>query len=337
MGTVLPSAHTGFIIGVDIGGSKIAAGLVLPTGEIRYHTRIPMLPNDGPEAGLATVVKAIDQVCAKAANSGCKSALSGIGICCPGPLDPKTGVILNPPNLPCWRDFPLADEIARKYKVPVKIDNDANAAALAEVLWGAGRGYRNVFLTILGTGIGTGIVFDGRIYHGRTGAAGEGGHVSIDYRGPLCGCGKPGCIEAFAAGPAIAKRARAKLCAPRTQESWLLRLANGDRNSVTAEMVGEAYAQGDAIAAETLRDTVELLSFWLGNMIDLIEPDVIILGGGVADLMKPFHREIHDLLPGCSVNRRCQEIPLVAAFYGGDAGIAGGAALAAEALEPQTA
>ena len=107
----------------------------------------------------------------------------------------------------------MADEISQKYKVPVKVDNDANAAALAEVLWGAGRGYRNIFLTILGTGIGTGIVFDGRIYHGRTGAAGEGGHVSIDYRGPLCGCGKPGCIEAFAAGPAIAKRARAKLSA----------------------------------------------------------------------------------------------------------------------------
>ncbi len=337
METVLPSAPTGFIIGVDIGGSKIAAGLVLPTGEIRYHTRVPMLPNDGPEAGLATVIKAIDQVCAKAASSGCQSSLSGIGICCPGPLDPKTGVIVNPPNLPCWRDFPLADEISRKYKVPVRVDNDANAAALAEVLWGAGRGYRNVFLTILGTGIGTGIVFDGRIYHGRTGAAGEGGHVSIDYRGPLCGCGKPGCIEAFAAGPAIAKRARAKLGAPGAQESVLLQLANGDRNSVTAEMVGEAYAQGDTIAAETLRETVELLSLWLGNMIDLIEPDVIILGGGVADLMKPFHRQIHDLLPSCCVNRRCQEIPLVAAFYGGDAGIAGGAALAAEALEPQIA
>ena len=336
------SGPIGFVVGVDIGGSKIAAGLVTPDGEIRYHTRVPMLPNDGPAAGLATVIKAVDQVCAKVADSGCKSRLAGVGICCPGPLDPKTGVIINPPNLPCWRDFPLADEISRKYKVPVKVDNDANAAALAEFLWGAGRGYRNILLTILGTGIGTGIVFDGRIYHGRTGAAGEGGHVSIDYRGPLCGCGKPGCIEAFAAGPAIAKRARAKLSSVNMQESALLRLAHGDRGSVTAEMVGQAYAQGDPVAAETLRETVELLSLWLGNMIDLLEPDVIILGGGVADLMKPFLGEIRDLLPGCCVNRRCQEIPLLPAFYGGDAGIAGGAALAtdtvsAKALEPETA
>lgn len=336
------SDATGFIVGVDIGGSKIAAGLVLPTGEIRHHTRVPMLPNDGPETGLSTVTKAIDQVCAKVAASDCEHTLRGIGICCPGPLDPNTGVILNPPNLPCWRNFPLADEISLKYGVPVRVDNDANAAALAETLWGAGRGYRNVFLAILGTGIGTGIVFDGRIYHGRTGAAGEGGHVSTDYRGPLCGCGKPGCIEAYASGPAIAKRARAKLSSADLQESALLRLAQGERGLVTAEMVGEAYAQGDPVATETLRETVELLSLWLGNMIDLLEPDVIILGGGVADLMKPFLGEIRDLLPGCSVNRRCQEIPLLPAFYGGDAGIAGGAALAADAvfakaLEPETA
>jgi glucokinase len=342
METESSSAPTGFVVGVDIGGSKIAAGLVSPSGEIHHHTRIPMLPNDGPVVALATVIKAIDQVCAKAAASGCDRSLRGIGICCPGPLDPNTGVIINPPNLPCWRDFPLADEISQKYKVPVKVDNDANAAALAEALWGVGRGYRNIFLTILGTGIGTGIVFDGRIYHGRTGAAGEGGHVSIDYRGPLCGCGKPGCIEAFASGPAIARRARAKLSAIGMQESVLLRLANGDCSNVTAEMLGEAYAQGDPVAAETLRETVELLSVWLGNMIDLLEPDVIILGGGVADLMKPFVGEIRALLPSCCVNQRCQEIPLLPAFYGGDAGIAGGAALAAEALstkslEPETA
>jgi glucokinase len=342
MDTASSPAQTGFVVGVDIGGSKIAAGLVTPAGEIHYHTRVPMLPNDGPAAGLATVIKAIEQVCAKAADSGCDSSLRGIGICCPGPLDPNSGVIINPPNLPCWRNFPLADEISRKYKVPVKVDNDANAAALAEALWGVGRGYRNIFLAILGTGIGTGIVFDGRIYHGRTGAAGEGGHVSIDYRGPLCGCGKPGCIEAFAAGPAIAKRARAKLSSRGTPESVLLRLANGQCSSVTAEMVGEAYAQGDPVAAETLRETVELLSMWLGNIIDLLEPDVIIVGGGVAVLIEPFLGEIRALLSSCCVNQRCQEIPLLPAFYGGDAGIAGGAALAAEALsakalEPETA
>lgn len=318
----------GFIIGVDIGGTKVAAGLVAPGGEIRYHTRVPMAANSGPESGLASVTKAIDQVCAKA--SSADGVLQGIGMCAPGPLDPNTGVILNPPNVPCWRNFPLADEISRKYNVPVKVDNDANAAALAEALWGAGRGFRNIFYATLGTGIGTGIVFDGHIYHGRTGAAAEGGHVSIDYRGPICACGKPGCIEVFASGPAIAKRAQALLGANRTHSPILMSMAKG--NSVTTQMVGEASAQGDPVATETLRETVQLLSLWLGNMIDLLEPDVIIIGGGVAPMMKPFLEEIRDRLPGCCVNRRCQEIPLVMACYGADAGIAGGAALAAEGV-----
>jgi glucokinase len=318
----------GFTIGVDIGGTKVAAGLVAPSGEIRYHTRVSMAAHNGPESGLASVTQAIDQVCAKA--SSADGILQGIGICAPGPLDPMTGVILNPPNVPCWRNFPLADEISRKYNVPVRVDNDANAAALAEALWGAGRGFRNIFYATLGTGIGTGIVFDGRIYHGRTGAAAEGGHVSIDYRGPICACGKPGCIEVFASGPAIAKRAQALLTANGTQSLVLRNMANG--NSVTTQMVGEAYAQGDPVATETLRETVQLLSLWLGNMIDLLEPDVIIIGGGVAAMMEPFFGEIRERLPGCCVNRRCQEIPIVIACYGADAGIAGGAALAAEGL-----
>jgi glucokinase len=320
------TSSSGFIVGVDIGGTKVAAGLVASSGEIRHHTRVPMASNEGPATGLASVTQAIDQVLAKAKSED--GALRGIGICAPGPLDPNTGVILNPPNVPCWRNFPLKDEVSERYKVPVRVGNDANAAALAEALWGAGRGFRNVFYVTLGTGIGTGLIFDGHIYHGRTGAAPEGGHVSMDYRGPICGCGKPGCFEVLASGPAIARRAQTLLTANGTQDSVLYRLANG--NSVTTEMVANAYAQGDPVATQTLKETVSLVALWMGSMIDLIEPDVIIVGGGVSAMMKPFFGEIHDLLPGFCMNQRCQEIPLVIACYGADAGIAGGAALAVE-------
>src|SRR4029077_17083092 len=171
-----------------------------------------------------------------------KSSISGIGICAPGPLNPKTGVVVNPPNLPGWRNFPLAAEISKRYSLPVHVDNDGNAAALAEALWGAGRGYRNVFCATIGTGIGTGIVFDGRIYHGRTGAAGEGGHMSIDYHGPRCGCGKLGCIEALAAGPAIARRASEQIAASR--RSSILDYASAHPERITSEIVGEAYRAG---------------------------------------------------------------------------------------------
>ncbi len=316
----------GLVIGVDIGGTKVAAGLVDARGEILYQTRNPMVSNSTAQNGLAAVTKAIETAWASAsANSTGQARIHGIGICSPGPLDPKTGVVVNPPNLPCWRNFPLAAELTKIYRVAVRVDNDANAAGLAETLWGAARGYRNIFYTTIGTGIGTAILIDGQIYHGRTGAAGEGGHMSIDYQGPRCGCGKPGCIEALASGPAIAKRARAKLESGRT--SSLLDLAGGHVECVTSEMVSQAYAAGDCVANEVLKETVELLSLWLGNIVDLLDPEVMVVGGGVAAMLKPWLGEIKERLPACCINQRCQEIPLLIARYGKDAGIAGGAAL----------
>ena len=312
------------VIGVDIGGTKIATGLVDGGGAILYQTRAPMAANSGAEAGLAAVVAAIKSVAAKTGEAG-EGELRGIGLCAPGPLDPEAGVIINPPNLPCWRNYPLTAKVHGALALPVKLDNDGNAAALAEAQWGAGRGYRNVFYATLGTGIGTGIVFAGRIYHGRTGAAAEGGHVSIDYRGPRCGCGKPGCIEALAAGPAIARRARAKLEAG--GQSSLRQLAGNNLEAVSSEMVGRAFAQGDALAREVLLETLDLLALWLGNMVDLLEPDIVVLGGGVATMLSPLLDALRERLPGCCINSRCREIPLVMARYGPDAGIAGGAAL----------
>jgi glucokinase len=271
------------------------------------------------------VQSAIEAVFAAHANA--RSKLSGIGICAPGPLDPVTGLILNPPNVPCWRNFPLAAQVQRVFGVSARVDNDGNAAALAEAIWGAGVGYRNVFYATLGTGIGTGIVFDGRIYHGRTGSAAEGGHVTIDYHGPKCGCGKHGCIEALCSGPAIARRARQRLAESAHGKSKVLALAGGDTDAVTAEIVAEAFRNGDALAAEVLRDTADLLAIWAGNVIDLLEPDVFIFGGGVAHLMSGFFGRIREQLPSWCVNSRCLDIPLVMAKYGLDAGIAGAAAL----------
>jgi len=275
----MPSAapRDDLVIGVDIGGTKVAAGLVDPSGIVLRHTRNPMVCSDGAARALAAVTEAIETVSVQATSiAGDRNLIRGIGICSPGPLDPNTGVVINPPNLPCWRNFPLAAEIAKIYRVRVKLDNDANAAGLAEALWGAGHGYRNVFYATIGTGIGTAILFDGRIYHGRTGAAAEGGHMSIDYNGPRCGCGKPGCIEVLASGPAIARKARAKLESGRG--SSLMDLARGNPELVTGEMVGAAHAVGDPVAGEVLHETVELLSFWFGNIIDLLEPDVMIVG-----------------------------------------------------------
>jgi glucokinase len=332
----MTETYDGLVVGVDIGGTKVATGLVDRNGEIKTHTRTPMVANGTAAEALAAVVSAIDLLFAPDANA--RPLIRGIGMCAPGPLDPATGVVINPPNLPCWRNFPLAAEVAGIYGVPVKVENDANAAALAEAYWGAGRDYRQIFYASIGTGIGTGIVFNKRIYNGRTGAAAEGGHMSIDYRGPRCGCGKPGCIEILAAGPAIARRARALLTSKLASEpasehgprSTMLDLANGNIHAVTSEMVGQAYLSGDLLAKQTLLETVDLLSLWLSNIVDLLEPDVIIIGGGVAAMLNPFFDDISKGLAKYCINSRCLDIPMLKARYGADSGIAGGAALCSD-------
>src|SRR6202522_3919554 len=234
------------LIGVDVGGTKVAAGAVNSTGEITFQTRTPMVANDAA-AGLAAVISAINSV--KNGISGAGGELAGIGICAPGPLDPRSGVVINPPNLPGWRNFPLAAEVVKIFNLPVKVDNDGNAAALAEALWGTGRGFRNVFCATIGTGIGTGIVFDRHIYHGRTGSAAEGGHNTIDYRAPPSICGKLGWCEVWAAGPAIARRTAEKITKER-RASAILDLAGGCPERITSEMVGKAYVAGDPLAKE---------------------------------------------------------------------------------------
>jgi glucokinase len=309
-------------VGVDIGGTKVAAGLVDADGKILSHERVPMVSSSSSQDGLNAVLSAI----AKVIPNG-TAEVGGIGICAPGPLDPKTGIILNPPNVPCWRNFPLAESVQKLYPVPVKVDNDANAAALAEARWGAARGYKYVFYATIGTGIGTGIVFGEKIYHGRTGSAGEGGHVSIDYHGPICRCGKPGCIEILASGTAIAQRARDQVAAG--HKSRMLELAGGNPGAITGEVIVKAYAEGDVLANAILNNAVEMLSVWLSNMIDLLDPDVIVIGGGAAALYQTFFDQIRERVAKLTVNPRSSEVPVLAARYGADSGIAGGAALCA--------
>ena len=313
-----------FTLGVDVGGTKVAAGLVDANGTILLRKRVAMPAREDAVAGFAALARAIYAVFDERPQA--RASLTGIGICAPGPLDPIRGVVLNPPNLPCWHNFPLAAEVQRAFHVCAKVDNDANAAALAEAVWGAGVGFRNVLYATLGTGIGTGIIFDRRIYHGRTGSAAEGGHVSIDYNGPRCGCGKRGCVEALCSGPAIVLRARARL-AKSNIRSRMPELAGGNLQKLTAEHVAEAFHDGDAVAREVLELTSDLLTVWLGNMIDFLEPDVVVFGGGIAQLMAEFFPRMQTELPKWSINSRYCEIPLLLAKYGSGAGIAGAAAL----------
>jgi glucokinase len=312
-------------LGVDIGGTKVAAGLVTAAGEILGKTRVPMVSRGDAAAGFGSVRDAIGA--ALALRPDARASVRAIGITSPGPLDPRTGIVINPPNLPCWRNFPLAESVTREFRLPAKVDNDANAGGLAEAIWGAGRGYETVFYATLGTGIGTGIVFGGKIFYGRTGAAGEGGHVTIDHRGPPCGCGKRGCIEALASGPAVGARARKRITENAAAGAKMLQLAGGVLQAVTGEIVGAAFHAGDPLAKDVLKETADYLAIWLGNVIDLLEPHVIIFGGGMGALMAEWFDYIREQLPSWSINSRAREIPLLPAKYNEDSGVAGAAAL----------
>lgn len=308
--------------GVDIGGTKVAAGLVNDRGEILKHVRSHMITNADAATGLNCVVSAIRELLQDLPPQQKPAAL---GVCAPGPLDPKKGVIINPPNVPCWRNFPLADELRKIFQLPVKVENDAKAAGLAEVLWGAGRGYTNVFYATIGTGIGAAIIFSGKIYHGRTGAAAEAGHMGIQFDGPQCPCGKKGCIEFLASGPAIARRAHKKL--KDNPQSSLLDMAGGNIAAVTGEMVGKASAARDPLAMEVVRETLDVLAYWLGNVVDFLEPDIIIMGGGVSTMLASHLEEIRSRWKGAVLNPWPDQIPVVLARYGEESGIAGAAAL----------
>jgi glucokinase len=309
------------VLGVDIGGTKVAAGVVNEAGEILSKVRVPMIANDSAATAMDCVHRAIEA----GMRSG-SGSVEAIGISSPGPLDPKRGMIINTPNLPCWRNFPLLAEIEERYRLPVQLDNDANAAGLAEAIWGAGRNFDSVFYVTIGTGIGTAIILNKRIYHGRTGAAAEGGHMSIDMHAPVaCGCGKHGCLESMASGPAIAARARAKLNGDPSGGTLLRAMScNG---VITAEVVCDAAEAKDPVANLVLLEIAELLSVWLGNVIDLLEPEVIVVGGGVAAGLAPWLPKIANGFRRWTINTRANEIPLVPAKYGADSGIAGSAAL----------
>jgi glucokinase len=290
------------VIGLDIGGTKLAGGVLTREARLLERRERPTRAAEGAEVSLGEVWALLADLRAAAEAHG--SAL-GVGICAPGPLNPQTGVIFNPTNMPGWVNVPLAEEVTRRSGLPCRVENDANGAGLAEALFGAGRGYRSVFYATLSTGIGTGIILDGKVYHGKNGFAGEGGHVTIDYRSPaLCNCGNIGCIEALASGTSIARRA-----------------------GRSAEALAAAAASGDPDAARFLDETGEMLGAWLGSVVSLLDPDVIVIGGGVSRIGEPLFRKLRETVPRRTINPFAAATPIVPAALDRDVGIYGGAAV----------
>jgi glucokinase len=314
------------IIGIDIGGTKVAGGLVNPKGRLVKSMIVPTRAEKGFETSFHQIVHLIERLVQQA---GGKPNVAGIGVCAPGPLNPKTGLVINPPNLPGWRNVQLAQRIREHFGLPAMVENDANAAGLAEVLFGAAVGYRDVFYVTVGTGIGTGIIIDKKIYHGKNGVAGEGGHVSIDYRSPYrCGCGTLGCIEALASGPSMARRARVLLAQEHTLPSLLRDLTHGHLDLITPVMIENAARRGDRVAKTIIEETGFYLGVWLAGMITLFDPEAIVIGGGVSRIGRPLFDKIRQTIPHHTINRLfARRTPLLAAKLQKNVGVFGAASL----------
>jgi glucokinase len=315
-----------YIIGVDVGGTKVAGGLVDLKARLVKSVVVPTLAEKGFKSSYGQIKKLIATLIKQA---GGKERILGIGICAPGPLNPKTGLVINPPNLPGWRNIQFTRMIEGEFAIPTKVENDANAAGLAEVLFGAAAGYHDIFYVTVSTGLGTGIIIDRKIYHGKNGVAGEGGHVSIDYKSPYrCGCGTLGCIEALAAGPGMARRARVRLEQEHSAPSLLRDLTGGHYELISPRMIEQAALEGDPIAADVLEETGFYLGVWLAGMITLLDPEAIVIGGGVAQIGKPLFDKIRATIPERTINRQfAVKTPILPAKLQKNVGVFGAASL----------
>ena len=301
------------VAGIDIGGTKIAVALADADGHVLAMTRFPTRVERGPHAVLREAVETVRKL---AGDSGTRVAAVGVG--CAGPLDRKAGLILSPPNLPGWDRFPIVEIMENRLDAPCVLDNDANAAALGEYRYGAGREVEDMVYITLSTGVGGGVIVGGELLHGVGDAAGEVGHMIVWPDGPECGCGARGCLEAVCSGTGIARRAHARM---------------GEAGvGVTAADVVRLAHEGDAAATEVWDETIKYLALGIGNVIVTVAPETIVLGGGVSaagdQLLEPLRARVRrdvTMIPP-------EKVSVVLAELGGDSGVYGALLLGRRAL-----
>lgn len=308
-------------VGIDIGGTKIAALRLTSDGSVDVSKVFPT-PASDQEAALPAIDAAVATVI--------DDEVVAIGIGMAGLIDVRTGVLLMTPNL-VWRNLPLAEHVRATFGVPVTVDNDATAAAWAESRLGASRGHDHSLFVGVGTGIGGGIVADGRIVRGAHGLAGEIGHVIVEPDGPQCGCGNRGCWEQVASGLAIARAGgRAVEDHP---NSAIARLAGGDPARVTGALVTEAASTGDAVAVRIFAEVGRRLGEGVAGLVNILDPEIVVIGGGASEageiLLAPLRIAFAASLEGVDVR---PEVPIVPASLGNDAGAIGAALIALEAV-----
>ena len=312
------------IIGIDLGGTKISTALVSSAGEIIAHDYQETRVAEGQDAVIGRTLDAARRVMAQAEVE--PSQVAAVGIGAPGPLEIETGILVAPPNFPDWERVPLKQLIEDGLGITAFIENDANAAALGEHLFGAGRGVEHMIYVTVSTGIGGGLILNRELYHGANGMAGEIGHMTIIPCGPLCGCGDRGCLEAVASGTAIARRARERVA--RSVPTLLAELAEGDPERITAKLVAEAASQGDVEAQEILAEAMNYLGIGMANLVNLFNPQLIVIGGGLTNIGEALFGPVRRTIDRRAFPVPAQAVRVVRAALGDNVGVLGAAAVA---------
>ncbi len=311
-----------YILSLDIGGTKLAAALFEPSCRLLKYSRTSTRAEEGAKPVFERLVRLAESLLRK--NGLDLGALRCVGVGCVGPVDSEDGIVYSPPNLRFWESFPLKRRLEERLGAPVVVDSDANAAALGEHKFGAGQGYKHVFYVTASTGIGAGLIFDGRIYRGADYGAGEFGHIALARGGPRCNCGGRGCLEAFASGTAIAKTARRR--AKRSPNSLLHQVFNGREDALTAKDVVAAARQGDALACKIFQDAAVYIGLGITSVIHLLNPEIVIIGGGLSRAGKLLFDPVRRTVAERAQKYLAENVRIVPAKLGSKAGVYGSAA-----------
>lgn len=325
----MPDNSDTLILGIDLGGTKILTAVTDTQGKMlsRDHSLTPAAK--GHEAVIQAIFestgRALEQVGIAAAE------LTAIGIGAPGLSNPDNSILFTSPHLPGWRDVPLRGIIEKELGIKVFLINDANAAALGELYFGAGRGTCNLIYITVSTGIGGGIIIDGQVYTGSTGTAGELGHMVIDDKGPLCNCGNNGCWETLASGTALSRQARQQI--EQGAKTSILDYADNDVERVSAELIHKAAQAGDDLARNLIARTGYYIGVGLANLINIFNPEIIVIGGGLSNIGNMLLEPAFEEAGRRAFKQAYQVVRFARAELGHNSGVIGAAAFALQEMK----
>ena len=312
------------VLAIDLGGTKIFTALISNKGQVMAREYCLTLADEEPQSVINRILSAIDHLLNQ--RNIDSSQLDSISIAAAGAIDFDKGLVTSSPHLPGWHDVPLRDMVKEKYKVNTFLINDASAAALGEHHFGAGKGVNNLILLTLGTGIGGGIIINGRLYSGQCGSAGEIGHTTIDVNGPRCSCGNTGCLETLVSGTAVAKEAIRRI--RQGEGSSLTEIVDGKIENITAEKVSLAAQGGDSLASEVILKAATYLGVGIVNLVNIFNPEIIIIGGRMAKMGDLLLNPARQVVRERAFRLPAQAVQIVPAQLGDDAGVLGAAVFA---------